>query len=94
MTFNYKMILCMNFAVIGNDGFMREVDKPVLAEEIWKKVDQSSGLPDNPAYVLDGGMLMFKLRWKKGATFESILNSYVHYILKRYGKKCAIVFDG
>ena len=90
-----KYELCSHPAsIIGNYGLMREADKPVLAEEIWKKVDQNAHLPDNPTYVLDGGNLLFKLRWSKGVTFESIFKSYLPYIVKHYRKKCAIVFDG
>ena len=73
---------------------MREADKPALATEIWKVVDQHIELPNNPSYVLDGGNLLFMVKWKKGSTFEDIFKSYVNYVLKHYGPKSVIVFDG
>ena len=87
--------LCSHPAsIVGNDGLMRKADKPDLADEIWKVADQDAKLPSNPTYVIDGGNLLFKLKWKKGSTFENIFQSYENYVLKRYGPNTVIVFDG
>ena len=88
--------LCSHPAsLFGDNSLMREADKPALADEVWKNVDQQIQLPDDPIiHVLDGGNLLFKMKWTKGATFEEIFNSYVNYVLKHYGKRSIIVFDG
>ena len=73
---------------------MREADKPVLAEEILKIVGEHAVFPKRPIYVLDGGNLLFKIKCKKGVTFEDIFKSYVQYVLKNHGINTTIVFDG
>ena len=45
-------------------------------------------------YVLDGGALIQRLPWCQNATFDSICNTYVDYVEKKYGNSTAIVFDG
>ena len=72
-----KHELCSHPAtIVGNNGLMLEADKPNLADEIWKVADQNVQLPSNPTYVIDGGHLLFKLKWTKGSTFERIFQSY------------------
>ena len=73
---------------------MREADKPVLANEIWSRANQHVSLPSNATFVLDGGFLLFKLNWKKGETFKIIFQNYLNYILKHYGERSVVVFDG
>ena len=80
-------------SLVGDDGLMREADNPVLANEILSRVNQNVDIPSGATYVLDGGLLLFKLRWKKGVTFETIFNNYLEYILRHYGQKCVVVFD-
>ena len=76
---------------------MLEADKSNLANEIWKRVDQDVELPSkqsNPTFVIDGGHLLFKMKWKKGSTFKEIFQSDESYVLKHYGSNSIIVFDG
>ena len=80
--------------LVGNDSLMLEADKPALGDEIWKGADQNVTLPASATYVIDGGHLLFKARWKKGSSFEEIFTSYENYILKRYGNNAIVVFDG
>ena len=48
------------------ENSMREVDKPFLADEIWKISEHDSQLPKDPLYILDGWNLLFKMKWKIG----------------------------
>ena len=50
-------------------------------------------LPSACLFVLDGGSLLQRLPWLKNATFESICQSYVDYVTKRY-QNVVVVFDG
>ena len=62
-------------SIVGNNGLMLEADKSNLSDEIWKMVDQDIELPtkeSNPTFVIDGGHLLFKVKWKKGSTFQEI----------------------
>ena len=48
---------------------------------------------ENAHYVLDGGALLHKIPWDENTSVTSILNKYVQYTLRRYGK-ATVVFDG
>ena len=50
-------------------------------------------IPKQAKYVIDGGALLNRIPWTRGATFSSILDSHTQYVLKKYGK-AIIVFDG
>ncbi len=45
-------------------------------------------------FVIDGGALLQRLPWKQGVTYNSICESYVHYVERHFGKQVAVVFDG
>lgn len=45
-------------------------------------------------YVIDGGMLLHKVKWKQGETFQKICRDYVKYIKDYYGTSSFVVFDG
>ena len=42
---------------------------------------------------LDGGALIHRVKWLKGATYREIVKSYVSYVHQHYGHSC-IIFDG
>ena len=44
-------------------------------------------------YMLDGGILLYRLPWPRGSTYDSVFLLYFRYATQRYGK-CAIVFGG
>ena len=67
------------------DGMMRKPNKPSLV----KAVMSEAGLvepPVNPCNVtvMDGGALLHKVRWMKGALFLDIFRRYSAYISKNY----------
>ena len=75
-------------------GMPREANKPTLGDCIWNMGDCSCiSLPSACLFVLDGGSLLQRLPWLKNATFESICQSYVDYVTKRY-QNVVVVFDG
>jgi prophage tail gpP-like protein len=44
-------------------------------------------------YVLDGGALLQRIPWMKGATFNEMLTVYTDYVLRKY-RSAIVVFDG
>ncbi|GBN81406.1 hypothetical protein AVEN_107699-1 [Araneus ventricosus] len=44
--------------------------------------------------VVDGGFLLHRVQWNVGCKFSSICDQYVSYLIKRYGEKCIVIFDG
>ena len=74
---------------------MREANKPVLDDTIWKIVSPgTSSLPVSIKYVLDGGSLLQRLTWSKDKTFQHICEKYVDYVVSKYGIGAITVFDG
>ena len=56
------------------------------------------GIPGQPSneevqYVLDGGALLQRIPWGKGATFKQICSVYTEYVTRKYGN-AIVVFDG
>ena len=81
-------------ALFSGMQFLREANKPVLANAIWSLLpDQVLQLPMDPQYVLDGGALLQRIPWRKGATFQEICTVYTEYVTRKYGD-AMVVFDG
>ena len=76
-------------------GFIREPQKPALADAIWGLGDCSCAEPfgNDIQFVLDGGSLLQRIPWSKGTTFSTICNTYVNYVTGKYND-AVIVFDG
>lgn len=51
-------------------------------------------LTGDVCYVVDGGFLLHKVVWRKGAYFSFICQQYVDYVKKYYKEQAVIVFDG
>jgi hypothetical protein len=73
-------------------GLLREANKSQLSDALTSLPVDKRKL-DTPKYhVLDGGSLIHRFPWKKGATFEEIVKTYVQYV-KSFTKP-TVVFDG
>ena len=63
-------------ALFSGPQFLRDAQKPVLANAIWTLLPQSiPGLSSELQYVLDGGALLQRIPWTKGATYKEICTS-------------------
>ena len=66
----------------------------MLANAIWALLS-----PDRPditgevQYVLDGGALIQRIPWTRGATYKEICTVYTSYVKKKFGE-AIVVFDG
>lgn len=66
----------------------------MLANAIWGRVT-----PDIPRitgevqYVLDGGALLQRIPWTRGATYHDLCTVYTDYVARKYGE-AIIIFDG
>ena len=73
---------------------LHEAQKSTLADTLWTTANpNAASIPDNVRYVLDGGALLHRIPWSRGASYESILETYCKYVATNYGK-AVIVFDG
>ncbi|CAG2217708.1 unnamed protein product [Mytilus edulis] len=82
-------------ALFEPSGLMRQAQKSTLADEIWNTGSCvfSDDLGTDVHHVIDGGSLIQRIPWKKGATFAEICQSYIDHINNRYPIPI-IVFDG
>lgn len=64
--------------------------------DLLKKFEKSNISPRGATsfYVIDGGFLLHKVKWTVGQHFSDILESYVRYIDRHYGKNVTVIFDG
>ena len=77
---------------------LRKPEKAQLLEAIRNHVKSSDAaviqsIPKTDHYVLDGGSLLHRLKWKEGSTYSSIADNYSSFTIKLYGK-ATVVFDG
>ena len=70
--FSYKLCT-FPLALSENNGYLREADKPRLANAIWKCIGICHITPPNCAHhVFDGVPLLHKVVWKKGMAYKEI----------------------
>jgi hypothetical protein len=77
---------------------MRKPNKAQLQEALSDSFKSSElavlqYIPKTDHYVLDGGSLLHRLKWKEGSTYTSIANDYSNFTLHHYGL-ATVVFDG
>ena len=73
---------------------LREPQKPVLANAIWNLLAPDiSEITGEVQYVLDGGALIQRIPWTRGATYQEICSVYARYVSKKC-EKAVVVFDG
>ena len=81
-------------AMFDSPGFLREASKSTLAEFIWTNFGiEDSTVPSGVKFVIDGGALLHRIPWERGATFRSIIKKYTDYVIRRYGE-AMVIFDG
>ena len=91
-------------SLFEDNKILRKADKPQLAQAVndhCTKALACEGVPDTTPsahlkterYVLDGGSLLHKLKWKKGDTYGKIARAYADFTTKHYGT-ATVVFDG
>ena len=74
--------------------FPRSAKKPKLIEGLLQFAVYADSTAKDSFYVHDGGALLQKLKWDKGQSFQEIAEMYKGYILRHFGNRVAIVFDG
>ena len=82
---NYPLSLC-------KDGVMRSSNKTSLRNYLTKGVPNAN-LPTEIVQVIDGGALLYQLRWCLYTKFSDIYKSYERHLYSKFGY-CYVVFDG
>lgn len=76
-----------------DDGFLRKGTKSSLYKT-FKPLQDATPLDSSAAFVIDGGLLLHRVVWSRGFTFNDICKAYINYTQKKYGPSSYIVFDG
>ena len=64
-------------ALAETPELLHEAQKSTLADTLWTTANpNAASIPDNVRYVLDGGALLHRIPWSRGASYESILETY------------------
>ena len=87
--FNYELTTIPTS--LFKDYAMRKTAKAQLAKALLSNV-QPSERNTQLHHVLDGGALIHRVKWQKGATYREIAKSYLSYVHQHYGRSC-IIFD-
>ena len=76
---------------------LRKPDKAPLLHAVRNHVNSSNDaiqvIPKTDHYVLDGGLLIHRLKWTDGSTYNSIADAYASFTVVVYGN-ATVVFDG
>ena len=68
-------------SLFDQHGLLREVNKAQLADDIWTVAKGNEMQPPEIAgemnHVIDGGLLLKQILWKRDETFNSIAKGYV-----------------
>ncbi|CAK6949720.1 hypothetical protein GWK47_043402 [Scomber scombrus] len=77
---------------------MNKANKAGFSKTSLKKLTQPLDLPDQPcaSLVVDGGWLLYMVKWEEGQTWQEITDSYLSYVqcLGTHSQKIIVVFDG
>ena len=71
--------LCSYPPALFEDKCMpRLANKATLGDALWKCMPEVATSPSGDIqYILDGGALLHKIPWSKGATYDEICEQYV-----------------
>ena len=81
-------------SLFDSTGLPRRPNKAALANYIWSTREQVDlELPDQVSFVIDGGSLLHRLAWPRGATYNQLMEMYISFI-NHTCKRGIVVFDG
>jgi len=81
-------------ALFDSVNSIRLTTKSSLADALWcSEAAKLPGPSGTVHYVLDGGALLHRVPWAKGATYDQICEQYSAYVTKKY-RKATVAFDG
>ena len=97
----------MNCLLFPIHTYLHKPNKPKLADVIVNYVKEHTNVDaersvamqvlvadfSNDLYILDGGSLLYRVKWEKNKTFGEIASLDSRFVLSLYGK-AIIVFDG
>src|ERR1700761_1131584 len=80
-------------SLFNEAGLLRKGTKSLLYRAFQTVEMQASSLKSK-MFVLDGGLLLYKVLWDRNDSYGSICQKYVSYVKRHYGSSVIVVFDG
>ena len=81
-------------ALFDSVNAIRPTTKSSLADALWcSEAEKLPGPSETVHYVLDGGALLHRIPWTRGATYDQVFEQYYVYVIRKYGR-VIVVFDG
>ncbi|KAL8614362.1 hypothetical protein ACOMHN_007700 [Nucella lapillus] len=81
-------------SLFDSNGLPRQANKAALANCVWSATRQQGlQLPDDVAFVIDGGSLLHQLSWLRGTKYNQLVQRYTSVISRNYNRG-TVVFDG
>lgn len=78
---------------IFNDGLMRKTAKAKLFD-LFASENKDTITLSECLFVIDGGMLLHRVRWSQNESLQEIMNKYISYVKNNFGNDVIIAFDG
>uniref|UniRef100_A0A6P7GZZ5 Uncharacterized protein LOC114345123 n=1 Tax=Diabrotica virgifera virgifera TaxID=50390 RepID=A0A6P7GZZ5_DIAVI len=75
-----------------SEGLMRKTAKSSIFD-LFKILKNDIDIAES-AFVIDGGMLLHRVRWCQNDVLQDILNKYICYLKNHFGSDITVVFDG
>lgn len=48
---------------------------------------------NNSQYIIDGGMLLYRVKWPSSCTFQRVFQEYISYLKRNFGNHITVIFD-
>lgn len=80
-----------------NDDGMRKTRKAYLVQSLevsYKPIYSLYTTRKDSVFIIDGGCLLYRVKWRKSSNFKGILNEYLNYLKEYYRGEILVVFDG
>ncbi|KAJ8889237.1 hypothetical protein PR048_008735 [Dryococelus australis] len=76
-----------------DDVSMRKIAKYAFLD-VFNLAPAPDILQETSAFIIDGGYLLRVLVWPRSATFGTVVDSYLQYVVRHYSASAIVVFDG
>lgn len=70
---------------------MRKTQKSLLYP-LFKTLDITFN-KETSEYIIDGGMLLYRVKWPANISYEKVCKEYVRYLKRNFGSNISVVFD-
>lgn len=74
-------------------GIMRKTTKATFYD-IFSELPINVDDVDKFNYVIDGGMMLYRVTWQTNEEYDKIFKNYLRYLRVNYGNNVVVVFDG